>query len=172
MNELFSNLGIDWRLLIAQAVNFLLVLWLLNTFVFKKVIAHLEQRRERIELGLELTEKANREIERIDEARHRELAKARAEAEAILADARSSAAEKEKAALVLVRQKAETMLAKAKSEAERGKMDAVRAAKEDMQKLAVFMAEKVLARSVTKEDQDRAVKEVMDYFAKDYAKQS
>ena len=117
MSELFNNLGIDWRLLIAQAVNFLLVLFLLKKFVFGKVIRHLEERRTRIEQGLELTDKAKREMDRIEESRHRELEKARAEGERVLADARSSAAEKEKAALVLVRVEAEKMLQKAKTEA-------------------------------------------------------
>ena len=110
MQELFSNLGIDGRLLFAQAVNFLLVLWLLNKFVFKKVLSHLEERRNKIEQGLELTERATREMERIDEARHRELGKARTEAEKILTDAGSSAAAKGKVALAVVRAEAEKML--------------------------------------------------------------
>ena len=169
MQELFSNLGIDGRLLLAQAVNFLLVLWLLNKFVFKKVLSHLEERRNKIEQGLELTERATREMERIDEARHRELGKARTEAEKILADAGSSAAAKEKAALAVVRAEAEKMLLRAKEEARREKGDAVRGAKNEIQKLAVLMAESVLSRSVTKEDQDRAAKEVVEYLEKNYA---
>ena len=169
MSELFSNLGIDWRLLLAQAINFLLVLYLLNRFVFKRIIRYLEERRKRIEEGLELTEKANREIERIDEARHRELERARKDAEKVLADARSSATAKEKATLLLARQEAEKIFLKAKDEAERRKLDTVRAAQGDIKSLAVLMAEKVLSRSVTKEDQERAAKEVMDFFEKNYA---
>ncbi|HEX9722285.1 MAG TPA: F0F1 ATP synthase subunit B [Candidatus Paceibacterota bacterium] len=172
MSELFSNLGIDIRLLIAQTVNFLLVLFLLKKFVFGKVIRHLEERRTRIEQGLELTEKAKREMGRIEESRHRELEKARVAGEKVLADARGSAAEKEKAALVLVRVEAEKMLQKAKAEAAKEKTDAVRGAQSESQKLAVLMAEKILGRSVTREDQDRAAKEVMEYFEKNYAKQS
>ncbi|MCH7552349.1 hypothetical protein IIB49_03100, partial [Patescibacteria group bacterium] len=65
MAELFSNLGLDVKLLLAQAVNFLLVLWLLNRFVFKKILKFLEERKQGIERGVELTKKAEREIERI-----------------------------------------------------------------------------------------------------------
>lgn len=172
MSELFTNLGIDWRLLIAQAVNFLLVLFLLKKFVFSKVIRHLEERRTRIEQGLELTDKAKREMDRIEESRHRELEQAREAGEKVLADARSTASTKEKEALAMVRQEAERMLQKAKGEAEKEKVDAVRGAKTEAQKLAVLMAEKILGRSVTKVDQDEAAKEVMDYFEKNYAKQS
>ena len=170
MAELFSNLGIDWKLLIAQAVNFLLILFLLNTFVFKKVIAHLEDRRNKIEQGLELTEKAKHEMDRIKEARSRELEKAREDGEKVLADARATAFAKEKEAFALVKAEAEKILQKAKGEAAKEKTDAIRGAKDEAQNLAVFMAEKILGRSTTKEDQDTAAKEVMEYFEKHYAK--
>lgn len=169
MQELLSNLGINGKLLFAQAVNFLLVLWLLNTFVFKKLIAHLERRRARIEQGLELTEKAEREMERIGDARHRELEKARVEAEKVLAEARSVSAAKRKEALVVVRAEAEKMLLKAKQESEKEKVETLLRSKSEIQKLAVLMAEKVLSRLVTKEDEERAAKEVLRYLEKTYA---
>lgn len=169
MGELFSNLGINGKLLFAQAVNFLLVLWVLNTFVFKKLIAHLERRRARIEQGLELTQKAEREMERIGDARHRELEKARAEAEKVLAEARSVSAANRKEALGLVKAEAEKMLLKAKQESEKEKGEAIVRSRGEIQKLAVLMAEKVLSRSVAKEDEERAAKEVLSYLEKTYA---
>ena len=169
MQELFSNLGINGKLLFAQAVNFLLVLWLLNRFVFKKLIAHLERRRARIEQGLVLTEKAEREMERIGDARHRELEKARLDGEKVMAEARSSASAKGKEALALVKAEAEKMLLKAKQESEKEKAETILRSKSEIQKLAVLMAEKVLSRSVTKDDQEAAAKEVLGYLDKNYA---
>jgi F-type H+-transporting ATPase subunit b len=169
VQELLGNLGIDWRLFIAQTINFLLVLWLLNRFVFKRIIKHLEERRSKIEQGLELTEKAKREIGRIDEARSRELEKARTEAEKILSNARSGASEKEKAALVVARAEAEKIMLKAREEAQKEKKEAVLGAKSEIQKLSSLIAEKILGRSVKEEDQEESAKEVMDYFEK-YAK--
>lgn len=169
MSELFTNLGIDIKLLFAQAFNFLLVLWLLNTFVFKKLIAHLERRRARIEQGLELTAKAEREMERIGAARHRELEKARAEAEKVLAEARSVSAAKEKEAFAMVRAEAGKMLLRAKQESEKEKTETIVRVKSEIQKLAILMAEKVLSRTVTKEDEERAAKEVLGYLEKTHA---
>ncbi len=170
MQELISNLGIDWRLLIAQAVNFLLVLWLLNRFVFKKIIRYLEERKKSIEQGLELRESAERQIGQISEARQRELQKATQEGEKIVAQARSIAIEKEKAAKALARAEAEKIMLKAKEGAEKEKKEAVLEVKGEIQKLAALIAEKILERSVRKEDQEEAAKEVMDYFKKGYAK--
>ncbi len=169
MSELFSNLGINGKLLFAQAANFLLVLWLLNRFVFKKLIIHLEKRRERIAQGLELTEKAEREMGRIEDARHRELEAGRLAGEKVLAEARNVSAAKGKEAFALVRAEAEKILAKAKTDAEKGKMDSIRLAQAEIKNLAVLMAEKLLSRSTTKEDQDKAAREVLSYLDKNYA---
>ena len=162
-------MGINGKLLFAQTANFLLVLFLLNKFVFKKVIRHLEERRTRIEQGLEFTEKAKREMERIESARHRELESAREQGEKLLLEARNSATTKEKEALAASRVEAEKVLQKAKIEAAKGKVEAIRGAKAEAQKLAVFMAEKILGRSVQKADEDASAKEVMEYFEKNYA---
>ena len=168
MQELFSNLGINGKLLIAQIVNFVIILFLLKKFVFSKLIQHLEDRRVRIEQGLELTEKAEKEMGRIEASRHRELEKAREEGEIVLAEARSSAASKQKEAFNIVRQEVEKTLQKAKGEAEKEKTDAIKSSKDEINKIAVLMAEKVLSRSITKADQEHAVKEVTDYFEKEY----
>lgn len=169
MTELLQNLGIDWRLLIAQAINFLIVLWLLNRFVFKKIISYLEDRKNKIEQGLELTEKAKREIQQISEARQREIKKTKEEADRILSEARNSASEKEKVVLSSARSEAEKMMLKAKDQAEKEKLSSILSAKLEIQKLSVLIAEKLLKRSTKPEDQESAAKEILDHLENQYA---
>jgi len=152
---LFAGLGINPTLLIAQAVNFLLVLWLLNRFVFKKVLSFLEERKSRIERGVQLTGKAEREMERIGEARTRSLQKARGEVERMLLAAKAQGIETEKEAVERSRVLTQELLVKAQAEAERKKRDALLSAQEEMRKSAFLLAEKVLARSLTSEDEER-----------------
>lgn len=160
MGELFYSLGIDGKLLLAQAANFLLVFWLLKRFVFPKIFLFLEQRKQKIEQGLELTQKAEHEMERIGEARHRELEKARGEGEAITALSRTRAAVREREVLAGAREDASEILERASKEAERARHDALRQAKEEIQKNALFVAEKILSRAVTKADEERMTKEL------------
>lgn len=161
MAELFSSLGIDPKLLLAQVVNFLLVLWLLNRFVFKRILGFLEERKRGIEKGVELTQKAEREMERIGEARHRELQKARDEAEGILTEAKAKGTAAERELAAQAREGAELILQKAREESERKKQDALQEAKEELQRRAFFLAEKVLSRSLTKEDEKRMGKDLL-----------
>lgn len=40
---LFSSIGLDWKLLLAQMVNFGLLLWLLTRFLYKPIVARIEK---------------------------------------------------------------------------------------------------------------------------------
>ncbi|MDP4007135.1 MAG: F0F1 ATP synthase subunit B [bacterium] len=153
MADLFSNLGIDVKLLVAQAVNFLLVLWLLNRFVFKRILGFLEKRKQGIEKGVELTHKAEREMERIGEVRHRELEKARGLAEGILEKAKVKGNDMEQEFAAKARGEAEVLLQKAHMEGERKKQDVLREAEAELRDRAFQLAEKVLSRSLTKKDE-------------------
>ena len=48
MAQVLSTFGIDWRLLIVNAVNFALVLLALWYFLYAPVMRMLESRRERV----------------------------------------------------------------------------------------------------------------------------
>lgn len=155
MSDLFSNLGIDGKLLFAQAANFLLVLWVLNRFVFKKMLRFLETRKEGIEKGVELTKKAEHEMERIGEVRKLAMGKARELAEGLVVQAKAHGAVAEKEILERAKDGAKAILERAQKESERKKQDALKEVQEEMQKRAFFLAEKVLLRSLTKEDERR-----------------
>lgn len=171
MSELFSNLGIDAKLLLAQTVNFLLVLWLLNRFVFKKILKFLDERKSGIEKGVELTMRAEREIERIGEARKVAMGKTRELAENMVVEAKSKGQIAQKEIVAEARKTAEVLLEKAKEESQRKKQDALKEAETEMQRRAFFLAEKVLLRSLTKEDQARMGQELLNEV-KEHGKES
>ena len=170
MQELLSNLGINGKLLFAQAINFLLVVWLLNRFVFKRVLNFLEERRERIQKGIELSDRATKEMERVREARGRELERTRVEVTKILSVAKTSAIEKEKESQAAAKEKAGEIINKAQIQGERERVDAVLEAKEDIKKMTVRATEKILGRSVNDKDNEKMLDEVLEYFNNEYAK--
>lgn len=62
MSDLLSKLGIDGKLLLAQAVNFLVLLYLLNRFAYKPLLKAMKARRERIQEGLDKSDEADRRL--------------------------------------------------------------------------------------------------------------
>ena len=67
MSVLLEKLGIDWKLLIAQAVNFLLLLVILRAFAYKPVLEMLRKRRERIEEGIAKANEADARMSEVQE---------------------------------------------------------------------------------------------------------
>ncbi|MDR3582028.1 MAG: hypothetical protein P4L67_02010 [Candidatus Pacebacteria bacterium] len=66
MEQLVSQLGIDWKLLLSQAVNFALLLIVLRIFVYKPVLKLLHDRRAKIEGGLAKAEEAEKRLHEVD----------------------------------------------------------------------------------------------------------
>ena len=146
MQQLFSAFGIDWRLLIAQAVNFGIVLVALRYFLYKPVLAVLEERRRAVAKGVEDAARAGELLSGADAEASARVAAADAEAEQIVSAARA-AGNAEKARLL---QEAEARAVAVARDAEaRAKESAARAAREserDLARIAILAAEKLLKK--------------------------
>jgi F-type H+-transporting ATPase subunit b len=94
--------------LVFQVINFLLLLYLLNRFLFKPLLGRMDERSAKIGKGLEDAETA---------ARDRELA--RAEREAAVAEARKEAQEMIARATKIAEDSRNEIVAEARSEAEK-----------------------------------------------------
>lgn len=89
--ELFAKLGIDWRLLVAQLVNFAILMTALVFLLFKPIMAALEKRRAKIGESLANADKISDELKRTTAETERLLAAARHEAQQIVTDAQKQA---------------------------------------------------------------------------------
>jgi F-type H+-transporting ATPase subunit b len=91
MSEFITHFGIDWRLFLAQVVNFFILLFLLKKFAYKPILAMLAKRRHEIEKGIELKKEAEETLRSADELRDRTLQQARADSLAMVNDAEQAA---------------------------------------------------------------------------------
>ena len=65
-NQLLSQLGIDWKLLLSQAINFFILLLVLTFFVYKPVIKIIKKRNDRIKEGLDKANEADIRLKEVD----------------------------------------------------------------------------------------------------------
>ena len=146
MQQLFSAFGIDWHLLIAQAVNFGIVLIALWYFLYKPVLAMLEKRREVVAKGVEDATRAQELLAGAGAESAKRVAAADEEAEHIVSAARE-AGNAEKARLL--KEAEARAVAVTKDAEERAKEVAARAEREsekEVARLAVLAAEKLLKK--------------------------
>ncbi|MEX2013289.1 MAG: F0F1 ATP synthase subunit B, partial [Candidatus Levyibacteriota bacterium] len=87
--ELLHNFGFDPVLLIAQVVNFLLILFVLKKFLYKPVLKMLKDRRESVAQGLRKSEEGKKLLEDAEIREKEILKKARLQANQMVDDARA-----------------------------------------------------------------------------------
>ena len=93
MSELIHNLGIDWKVLIAQIVNFAILLFLLKKFAYKPILKILNERRQKIEEAIERSKSVDLRMQEIETLKQQVLDQARKESESILKAAEEAAQE-------------------------------------------------------------------------------
>lgn len=85
--EILGKIGFDWRMALANLVNFLIIFWLLKRYAFAPIKKVLAERQQKITQGLEDAQKAQSELMMAQQTSDEERAKARQEAQQIVAHA-------------------------------------------------------------------------------------
>ncbi len=153
---------IDWWTLFLQTVNFLLLVWLLQHFLYKPVRAVIEKRRALAEQALLKAEASEKEAETAKttfEAKSAQLDKAR---DAAIEAAQESAEADAKTIVAQARKQANEILAAANAAAA-SSHDAVLAnLKQDIIATAVTIAETILRKTASRDLNDVFLAHVLD----------
>ena len=153
--ELLTQLGIDWKVLVAQIINFLILLAVLAKFVYKPVLSTLEKRSKTIEKGLHDAQESSRRLAEVEVIEKDKLSQAHKEVGRLIEAARADA-EKVKNELVAAAQKqCEEMLAKARVQMEQEKDAMLAAASNELSALIIKATTKLIDREINADDQKR-----------------
>lgn len=162
MEEILSKFGIDPLLLIAQLINFLILLAIFRLFLYKPVLGALKERQERIRTGLADAENAR--IARVQAEREKEeiLHSTRIEAQSILDDTRKMAETLRQELLVKSRAEADKLLELAQAQAA---LEMTRMEKQ-VKVMSVDLSQKVLQNVIatlfTAQDKERIMQAAVE----------
>jgi len=144
MDSFISTFHIDWKILIAQAINFIIVLALIYYFALKPLKKIMGERTNTIEGGLndaktnkELLLKTKKEYDDV-------LVKARNEAHTIFQEGKKEAEEKKKEMLENAKKEVDDMILSGKKVLESEKIKIIEEAKGEIVSLVVLATEKLL----------------------------
>jgi len=152
-----EKLGIEPKLLIAQIVNFLIIVFVLSKLLYKPILSMLEKRKKEIEEGLKLTEKMREEEEKFQQKKQKMLETTRGEAASILEEARKQAKEEEKEIIAVAHKEADIIIVKGKAEAERVRIEMEKGVKKSAIELAVLMSKRLLTGVLSTEDKHKLI---------------
>ena len=119
MPELLYQLGIDWKLLLSQAVNFILLLALLTFLLFRPLLKIMRERKEKIDLGIRGAEEVEFRIAQADKIKEKKITAAESQALSIIKYAEKTAQKTKEQILFEARQKSDILLKEASEISER-----------------------------------------------------
>lgn len=146
MSALLTTFGIDWHLLLAQGVNFLVLAALLTWLLYKPVLGIVRKRAETIAQGVEDAERAAEKLAGADDEAALRIQRAEGEAEGIVKTARESANTERARLMKEAEARAATVAADADARAKETAARSLRESEKEIARLAVLAAEKVLRK--------------------------
>src|ERR1035437_412205 len=144
MDSIISTFHIDWKIIIAQAINFGVVFVVLYIFALKPLSKLMTERSEKIAKGID-DAKVNAELLQKSRAEYENmLSKARAEADKIFQDGKKEADNKKILMLGETKDEVATLIENGKKTLEGEKIRMVEEAKNEIVNLAMLATEKLI----------------------------
>lgn len=149
--------------LIAQIINFLILLAILAKFAYKPIVKALEERQARIKADIEAAEQEKIAAEQLKKEYQDQLAQARAQAQDIVEKATKVAQQSKDEILEEARAEHARMLNLAREEIEREREHALAQLRNEVVALSVVAATKIVGQNMNEEVNKKLVE---DFIAK------
>ena len=159
VKDIAQTFGVDWPHLGAQILSFCIVCMLLYFFAYKRVLAMLEERRQRIAEGLANAEKIKTELSRTESQRLEVLAQANTQATKVIEEARAVAARVQEQETQKAIATAEDIIRKAREAAAADHARMLAELKREVGRLVVQTTATVTGKILTPDDQRRLAEE-------------
>jgi len=156
-----EQLGISGLALLAQIVNFVIILYLLNRFAIGPITRIIVERRERIEQGLKDAEQARADREQAEQERLNALQEARREANDIVTRAQRVSQETREQDIAATRSELDRMRERATAEIQAERDRALADLRSEVADLALAAAGKVVGETMTDQRHRRLVEEFL-----------
>ena len=151
MAEVIIKLGIDWKILLLQIVNFIILFFILKKFLYKPVLNVIEARRTRIVESVKKMEQIEQEMENIKNIREEIILSAKKEASQTILAAKKQSEDLQKEMAQLTQEKIGVMLDESKKILALEKEKILSSVKKETADLIVSVTEKIVKENMSEE---------------------
>ena len=157
-----EGLGVTWSTLLAQIINFVILLGLLYLVAYKPILRMFDERSRRIKESMEQTESIREQAARADEDVKKRMEEAGKEGQEVVSRAMRTGEEARQKIQQEARQEAEAILDRARLEIQRERDEAVDELRQEFADLTIEAAGKVIEKSLDKEAHRELIDKVLE----------
>ncbi len=156
-----DELGLNLPVLIAQLVNFFLLLVLLRIFLYKPILEMLDRRAQRIREGVEAADQSKEQASQAEAEVAKQIDEARQQSQTLVVQAQEAANRIQEESRNQARQEAETLLERARNEIQLERDQAIAELRGEFAEITVSAAEKVISQSLDRQAHQRLIDEAL-----------
>ena len=156
-----SELGFNIPVLVAQLINFFLLLVVLRIFLYRPILDVLDRRSQRIREGLEAAEQSKEQAAQAEQEVARQIEEARRQGQTLIAQAQEASTRIQEESRNQARREGEVLLERARNEIQLERDQAIAELRREFADLTVAAAEKVIGQSLDRQAHRRLIDEVL-----------
>jgi F-type H+-transporting ATPase subunit b len=162
MNSLIETFHIDATLILAQIINFLVVLAVLYYFAIKPLIKNMSERNNEIERGLKDAKKSEESLLRAKEEYQKMIKEARIEAGVIIEEAVNKGELKKQQAVKDAEESIENIIKKEKSILLKEREQIIEDIKEKTSDIVILAVEKIIKKELDERNNEAIIKDAFN----------
>lgn len=157
-----DKLGINIPILLAQLINFTILLVVLYLVAYKPILRMLDSRSAKVKESMETAQKIKEQADRTEEEVKAQLNEARREGQEVIAQASKVGERVKEEARQAARQEAQALMDRAKAEIEREREKSLDSLRKEFADIAIMAAERVIKESLDRKAHQRIIQEVLE----------
>lgn len=161
MEALVSTFHLDWKMVVAQLLNFAIVFFVLYRYALKPLATLMDDRKKTIQQGLADAQNNAQKVEEINMLYDQELARARAESQKLLHEMKQEVENKREDLIKKAQSETKALIENAEIEIESQKKKILIEARKEIGTLVADSINKVLVNSLDSESKDTLIKKTI-----------
>jgi F-type H+-transporting ATPase subunit b len=166
MEELIKTFHIDWKLLIAQLVNFFLVLGVLWKFALKPLQKIMADRSQEIQNSLTQAKEIEQKLKETDQNKIDTLLQAKKDAQAIIDQTNKEAEILREKKVSELRLEMEKIVVQTKTSLANEKEQMIREVKSEVADLVIAVSSKLLEKNIDNESNKKLIASTVEHVGK------
>ena len=164
--ELLTKLGINWQQLLAQAVNFAIIMSVLAYFVYKPVLRTIDERTARVKKAMEDAKDIENQKKELEKFKQEQLRAIDKEAGVILEKAKQEADRMKKDIIDAAQKEADSLQEKGEKKLSEERARVFAEVQDTLNAAIIGMTQKILQREFSPKDQERVLSYISDELTK------
>ncbi|HLC89963.1 MAG TPA: F0F1 ATP synthase subunit B [Patescibacteria group bacterium] len=166
MESIIATFHIDWKLIIAQLINFLIVIFVLWFFALKPLTKVMRERTQTIEKGLAQAKEAQEKLEIAQKEQAVIIKDGKKQAQAIIEQAKSLADNQREKIIAEAKGKVAKIIDESKQQLNQEKKEVISEINKDLAEVVVLACQKILESVVDKKIDQALVKKTLNEIQK------